>query len=133
MKQLIIILGLPGTGTFELGEQLQRTLDNAPHWSPEKYFDKPDDHVPNPRLYHPLLVPAAERWCFHAVYETLTSYPTGTVIVSDVFLTRDSVSNYEQLARENNAKYVVLEAAGTHPTDVPAAVMHDLRDMWEAL
>ena len=132
MKQLIIIRGLPGTGRFELGEQLQRSLSTA-HWSPEKYFDKPDDCVPNPRLYHPLLVPAAKRWCFNAVYESLTSYPTDTAIVSDVFLTRDSVSKYTQLAAENNAKYVVLEAAGTHPTDVPAAVLYDLKEMWEAL
>lgn len=133
MKQVIIIRGLPGTGTFELGEQLQRTLTNAPHWSPEKYFDKPGDYEPNPRLYHPLLVPAAERWCFEMVYQCLTSYPTSTVIVSDVFLTRDSVSKYTQLAAENEATCVILEAAGKSPTDVPAAVMYDLRNMWEPL
>lgn len=133
MKQLIIIRGLPGKGRFELGETLRRTLPNAPHWSPEKYFDKPDDGVPNPRLYHPLLVPAAKRWCFEAVYESLSSYTTGTVIVSDVFITRDSVSKYMQLAAENEANCVVLEADGESPTDVPAAVLYDLKEMWEEL
>lgn len=136
MKQLIIIRGLPGTGTYELGEQLQQSLNCVPHWSPEKYFDKPEAHEPNPRLYHPLLVPMAERWCFDAVYETLTSYPEGTVIVSDVFLTRDSVETYRKLAEENGADVVVLE---THDPrhdstpDVPKAVMFDLREMWETL
>ena len=136
MKQLIIIRGLPGTGTYELGEQLQRSLDSVPHWSPEKYFDKPEDHEPNPRLYHPLLVPMAERWCFEAVYETLTSYPEGTVIVSGVFLTRDSVEAYRKLGEENGANVVVLQTTNrgiNPPADVPKWVVDELRIRWEEL
>jgi hypothetical protein len=136
MKQLIIIRGLPGTGTYELGEQLQRSLDVVPHWSPEKYFDKPEANEPNPRLYHPLLVPMAERWCFDAVYETLGYGAEGTVIVSDVFLTRDSVEEYRRLGRENGANVVVLQTTDrgiNPPADVPKAVMDELRNRWEEL
>lgn len=134
MKQLIIIRGLPGTGTFELGRTLQNAADNVVHCSPSQYFDKPDDGVPNPRLYHPLLAPMAARWCREMVAESLDVYNDATVIVSDVFLSRDDVNAYRALGKDHGAVVTVLQTVDngvTETADVPAAVMHDLRDMWE--
>jgi len=129
VRQLIIIRGLPGSGTYELGEQMQRSLHDAPHWSSEKY-------EPNPSLYHPLLVPLAERWCFDAVYERLTSYLECTVIVSGMFLTRESIAPYRKLAEKTDATVVIVQTTdrGNNPSaDVPEWVMEELRNSWEEL
>ena len=129
MKTLILIRGLPGSGKSTLARSISEACSSVAHWEADMYFvDSLGEYK-----FDPTQLELAHKWCQDAVWESLTSYSTDTVIVSNTFTQRWEMQPYFDMADKNRAQVVILECKNQYGSihGIPDVVFQRMKNRWE--
>lgn len=126
--KLILIRGLPGSGKSTLAKNMARTLGYQ-HYEADMYFTKNNGSYE----FNPELLPDAHHWCKNKACVALCKGQS--VIVSNTFVRKWEMIQYNNIAADTGAELIILEAKGDWENvhNVPQETIERMRKNWENL
>lgn len=124
--KLIILRGLPGSGKSTWAKQLQEKT-GCSHYENDMFFMQNGKYAFDERKYK-----QATQWCFQQTMKDLTEGKN--VVVSNVFVTVNSVNQYLRRAKQLGAEVKVFRKISQYknihsvPLDVLASMKKNFQD-----
>jgi len=125
--RLVLIRGLPGSGKSTLARRLAAEAGFV-HLEADQYFERDGAY-----RFDLARVADAHAWCLRSAYEQLAG--GARVVIANTFVSLWELSACLGLAQVLDLPVRIIEARGAWPSvhAVPADVMAQMRERWEAL